>query len=99
MIDLDCYLNKLSDNSFIIFLFHGVIEDINTGIRNYTRKHLPVSEFDNLIKRLKKKGNALSLDDVIWYYENGQLKSEQEFSYGKPVTNMIRWNPNGTLLY
>ena len=34
-----------------------------------------------------------------WYYENGQLKSEQKFSYGKPVTDMIRWNPNGTLLY
>ena len=34
-----------------------------------------------------------------WYYENEQLKSEQNFSYGKPVTDMIRWNPDGSILY
>ena len=34
-----------------------------------------------------------------WYYENEQLKSEQNFGYGKPVTDMIRWNPDGSILY
>ena len=34
-----------------------------------------------------------------WYYENGQLKSEQKFSYGKPETEIVRWNVDGTILY
>jgi len=72
VIDIDYYLSKLRENTFSIFLFHGVIEDINTGIRNYTRKHLPAEEFEILIKRLKVKGNPISMDDVIWHNENGK---------------------------
>ena len=72
MIDIDYYLSKLRESTFSIFLFHGVIEDINTGIRNYTRKHLPAEEFEILIKRLEVKGNPISMDDVIWHYENGK---------------------------
>ena len=34
-----------------------------------------------------------------WYYENGQLKSEQKFNYGKPETEIVRWNVDGTILY
>ena len=34
-----------------------------------------------------------------WYYENGQLKSEQKFNYGKVITEIIRWNSDGTILY
>ena len=34
-----------------------------------------------------------------YYYENGQLKSEQKFSYGKPETEIVRWNVDGTILY
>ena len=73
MIDIDYYLSKLCENTFSIFLFHGVIEDINTGIRNYTRKHLLAEEFEILIKRLKVKGNPISMDDVIWHYENEKI--------------------------
>jgi len=72
VIDIDYYLSKLRENTFSIFLFHGVIEDTNTGIRNYTRKHLPVKEFEIIIKRLKVKGNPISMNDVIWHNENGK---------------------------
>ena len=34
-----------------------------------------------------------------WYYENGQLKSEQIFNYGKTETEIIRWDLDGTILY
>ena len=34
-----------------------------------------------------------------WYYENGQVKSEQEFEYGNAKSVIIRWNFDGTLLY
>ena len=34
-----------------------------------------------------------------WYYENGTIKSEQEFDYGNTKSGIIRWNFDGTLLY
>jgi len=34
-----------------------------------------------------------------WFYENGSIKSEQEFDYGNPISGIIRWNIDGTLLY
>ena len=34
-----------------------------------------------------------------WFYETGQLKSEHKFNYGEAVTEIIRWNPDGTILY
>ena len=37
--------------------------------------------------------------DEKWYYENKQLKSEQKFSYGNTISEMVRWNPDGILIY
>ena len=37
--------------------------------------------------------------DEEWFYENGQIKSEQKFIHGKPETEIIRWKPDGTLVY
>ena len=34
-----------------------------------------------------------------WYYENGQIKSEQTFKYGIAKNNIIRWDPDGTIIY
>ena len=34
-----------------------------------------------------------------WYYENGQIKSEQSFHYGEPKSAIIRWHPNGSIIY
>ena len=72
MIDIEYYLSKLREDRFSIFLFHGVIKDVITGIRNYTKKHLLAEEFETLIKKLKVKGNIISMDNVIWHHENGK---------------------------
>ena len=37
--------------------------------------------------------------DEKWFYENGQIKSEQKFIRGKPAIEIIRWKPDGTLVY
>ena len=37
--------------------------------------------------------------DEKWFYENGQIKSKQKFIRGKPETAIIRWKPDGTLVY
>ena len=34
-----------------------------------------------------------------WYYENGQVKSEQSFHYGVSVGTIIRWHPDGSIIY
>ena len=34
-----------------------------------------------------------------WYYENGQLKSEKKYEYGKPIIDIIRWNPDGSIIH
>ena len=34
-----------------------------------------------------------------WFYENGRVKSKQNFIHGKPESEIIRWKPDGTLVY
>ena len=35
----------------------------------------------------------------IWYYDNGQIKSEELFHYGKSTEEIMRWNSNGSIIY
>ncbi len=79
MIDIDNYLDKLDENNFVIFLFHGVVSNSDYEVRNYTKKHLTSYEFDELIKRLNQNGNLISMDEILFNYENN-IKSPP-FSY------------------
>jgi len=79
MIDIDYYISKLSKKKFPIFLFHGVVKDTNTGIRNYTKKHLFDEEFDLLMSKLKLNGSPISMNEILWYSEN--KKQLPPFSY------------------
>jgi peptidoglycan/xylan/chitin deacetylase (PgdA/CDA1 family) len=63
------YLN-IPKNNFVIFLFHGVIEKNLFEIRNYTKKHILKKEFVKILRLLKKKGNVLSLDEIVFYIKN-----------------------------
>ena len=67
MIKLLKYLKK---KSFCIFLFHGVIAKNNYGVRNYTKKHIEKDIYYFFLKELIKLGNAISMDDFIYYKEN-----------------------------
>jgi len=70
MIDIDYYLNQLGKNNFVIFLFHGVVEHSNYEVRNYTKKHLRKNEFEKFIEGLKLKGNPISMEEVLFNYQN-----------------------------
>jgi peptidoglycan/xylan/chitin deacetylase (PgdA/CDA1 family) len=59
------YTNFLSNENFVIFLFHGVISSNKSKIRNYTNKHLEVSRFERIIEGLRSKGNPVSLNQII----------------------------------
>ena len=37
--------------------------------------------------------------EEIWYYENGHVKSEQSFHYGVSTGTIIRWHPDGSIIY
>ncbi|NDV27162.1 polysaccharide deacetylase family protein [Desulfovibrio sp. JC010] len=60
------YVDSLADDKLVIFLFHGVITDDTTyQVRNYIRKHLNESFFDQLIAELAKTGTPVSMDEVV----------------------------------
>ncbi len=64
-------INKsLKKNRQSIFLFHGVINKHNNKIRNYNRKHISVDEFYKFLKKLKKIGNCISMNELYHSYKN-----------------------------
>ncbi len=34
-----------------------------------------------------------------WYHENAQVKSEQYFNYGVSDSLIVRWHPDGSIIY
>ncbi len=70
----------LNDNSLAIFLFHGVVNNSNYSIRNYTRKHIKKDHFYSFLKSLKKIGHPLSMNEVIHYNEERKPFPEKSFA-------------------
>ena len=62
------YTSCLSDDTYAILLFHGVIEKQRWRVRNYTRKHLELEYFREVIKSLCNSGDPVSMDE-IWLPE------------------------------
>tara|TARA_B100000767_G_C19643445_1_gene483566 strand:- start:399 stop:632 length:234 start_codon:yes stop_codon:yes gene_type:complete len=60
-------LKNLKDNNYLIFLFHGVIKKNNYKIRNYNKKHITKKNFLSFIKKCKKIGNPISINDLKDY--------------------------------
>ena len=57
---------KSPNNSFSIYLFHGVINRVNkkNSVANYNNKHININKFSNFIKKISKIGNPISMNDV-----------------------------------
>src|SRR5208283_3747368 len=60
----------LSRQTLAIFLFHGVVNQSNYRVRNYTKKHLDKDTFSQCITELKKMGHPLSMDDVVEHHNS-----------------------------
>lgn len=69
-----------NQNSLSIFLFHGVIEKKNKGIRNYNLKHIEKKSFLKIIKFLKSKGECLSIDQVYEIIKNNRKFPKNSFA-------------------
>ena len=70
----------LSDDSFSIFLFHGVIPRQRHEIRNYTRKHIELDAFVAVIRELRRRGNPVSMDDVLASMESDVALPARSFA-------------------
>ena len=57
-------------NYYSIFLFHGVVKHENFSIRNYTKKHITDKKFDSILEYLKKRGNPISLEELVYHKKN-----------------------------
>jgi len=55
----------LADDTFAIFLFHGVIREHRHPIRNYTHKHLDVATFTAVLDDLAAQGTAVGLPEIF----------------------------------
>jgi peptidoglycan/xylan/chitin deacetylase (PgdA/CDA1 family) len=65
-------VDRLADDGRLtIFLFHGVVETCPYEVRNYSRKHLPATEFRQILEALGRRGQALSMDDVVRICRSG----------------------------
>jgi peptidoglycan/xylan/chitin deacetylase (PgdA/CDA1 family) len=57
--------DRLREDRFVIFLFHGVIECQTHAVRNYTRKHLEAETFAAILRTLLAAGGKpVSMDAI-----------------------------------
>ena len=78
MIDLN--INKtLKQYKQTIFLFHGVIDNHKNKIRNYNRKHVSKDDFYKFLKKLKRIGYSISMDELYYYYQNNIKLPKKSF--------------------
>ena len=73
-------IERQSDNTVAIFLFHGVIDKSTYKVRNYTKKHLGQEYFLRILKELKKRGRPLSMEDIINHIQNREEFPPQSFA-------------------
>ena len=72
--------NIFPQKGLVIFLFHGVIKKQTNEIRNYKKKHLEVSFFENFIRHVQTNGIPLSMDEVVEHYKENKSFSPNSFA-------------------
>lgn len=70
------YQKYLSNQKIAIFLLHGVIEKEDNDVRNFNKKHILRSEFDNFLSCLLDVGTAVSMDDIINFGNGNSMPSK-----------------------
>jgi peptidoglycan/xylan/chitin deacetylase (PgdA/CDA1 family) len=55
---------RLAEDAVAIFLFHGVVPEHRHIVRNYTRKHLSLARFEEVLDELRARGTCVSMADL-----------------------------------
>lgn len=74
------YVARLRDDRFVIFLFHGVIEEQPHRVRNYTRKHLTKDYFAAVLRQLRQAGTPVSMDQILEAHRSGRPLPPRSFA-------------------
>ena len=74
------HVERLSEDSLAIYLFHGVIHEQDSPVRNYTGKHLPLAYFKQLMKELRGAGVPISMDEVLQFLDSGTAFPPRSFA-------------------
>ncbi len=72
--------DRLHDDHLAIFLFHGVVPEASTGVRNYHGKHLARDVFSRGIETLAVTGTALSMDEVLEHLDTNRPFPRRAFA-------------------
>ena len=63
----------LNDDSFVIFLFHGVVSKSNYEIRNSNKKHMESNLFAKCMKILSERGRSFSMNDLLYFHTQKKI--------------------------
>ena len=73
-------VEMLSEDNFIIFLFHGVINQSNYKVRNYNGKHIQANLFAKCMKLLNDNGNPISMDELLNHHAEKKKLPPKSFA-------------------
>ena len=62
---MTAYRQYLSPDGLAIYLFHGVVPERHSGVRNYTLKHLGSGEFTEICSALADQGEPVDLESAL----------------------------------
>ena len=70
----------LNDDSFVIFLFHGVVSKSNYEIRNSNKKHMESNLFAKCMKILSERGRSFSMNDLLYFHNRKKNLPPKSFA-------------------
>ncbi len=74
------FLNRLSDSSLAIYLFHGVIKKQESSLRNYNRKHIELEYFKRFLHQAARTGTPLSMEDIVRHVKDREPLPSNAFA-------------------
>jgi peptidoglycan/xylan/chitin deacetylase (PgdA/CDA1 family) len=74
------YSSFLARDTFAVFLFHGVVRSNRRTVRNYTKKHLLMERFQEILDSLAAAGVAISMPQIAVAAEAGKPLPPRAFA-------------------
>ena len=93
------FINKKLDGTSRVWLEDGTLLSISEYSNGKPHGEWKTFHQNEQLKYETTYFHSLKHGYERWYFENGQLKSELKFNYGKAESEIIRWDPDGIILY
>lgn len=74
------YAGWLGDDTFAVYLFHGVVDQHHEVVRNYTRKHISTKVFRRVLGSLSECGSPVSMDQIVDHHTGGEPLPPKAFA-------------------